>query len=242
MKHRPTLLLLLLISTVGAMADTTFQEQAARLQNINAYLLDLRPASAPYTPRTGRLEFSLDINPQPTIDTRVGIKEEPLDPPSVVPKVRARYQAKGGWFIGGAYAPGIEFQEYEAEYISIEAGYRFRFRGLGIGIRASYSDGDITGPITERDVNDFFDFTNRGLDLSVGKSFGRIAIYGFFGGNDIETALDIDVDGAHLENTDEAYYGGFGGGYQWRKFVFNFEQNFTDDYLKHLTFSLTYRF
>ncbi len=242
MKHRLKLFFLLLVSPLAVLADTTFQEQAARLQNINAYLLDLRPAGAPYAPRIGRLEFSLDINPQPTIDTRVGLKDEPIDPPSIVPKVRARYQGGGGWFIGGAYAPGIEFQDYEAEYLSLEAGFRFRFRGLSFGIRGSYSDGDITGPITEPNVDDFFDFTNQGLDLSLGKTFGRLAVYGFIGANDIETSLEIEVDGAFLENSDDTYYAGFGVGYEWRRFRFNFEQNFTDDYLKHLIFSLGYRF
>ncbi len=245
---RASLALLGALAWSGGLAlagdGTTFQEQAARLQNINAYLLDLRPASAPDRVDKNRIELILDINPQPTIDTRVGRKDEPLDPPSFVPKIRARWLGAGGLAVGGAYAPGIEFQDYEAEYVSLELGYRFRAGRFFYSARASYADGDVTGPITELDAKDFFTFRNYGLDLSVGRIFfDKLHIYAFLGGNDIETTLDIELDGVRLENTDEALYGGVGAAYRLNdRIAFNFEQNVTDDYLAHLIFSVAYRF
>lgn len=223
------------------LGQTTFQEQAARLQNINAYLLDFRPASAPWLPQENTLEFVFDLNPQPTIDTRVGNKDEPVDPPSLVPKLRARYLWSSGLAVGAAYAPGIELQDYEADFYSLELGYRFELFTLGWALRASYTDGDVTGPITEPNVNDFFEFKNKGVDLSGGKAFGQLYAYGFLGRVDTETSLDIEVDGVHLDNEDDALYGGLGATWTWRSFGFTLEQNFSDDYLKNLILSVSYR-
>ena len=223
-------------------SQTTFQEQTARLQNINAYLLDFRPGAAPETVVRSRFELVLDINPQPTIDARVGIKDEPLDPPSTVPKIRGRYLHRSGLALGAAYAPGIELDGYDADFYSLELGYRFQVRALNFGIRASYSDGDVTGPITEANAEDYFVFENKGLDFSLGHRIGRYHVYGFAGIVDIETSVDVASDGVHLENADDTYYGGLGVSIQYRRTTFNIEQNATDDYLQHLIFSLSYRF
>jgi hypothetical protein len=223
------------------MGQTTFQEQAARLQNINAYLLDFRPAGAPWLPEENTFEVVFDLNPQPTIDTRVGTKDEPIDPPSLVPKLRARYLWSSGLMVGAAYAPGIELEDYEADFISLELGYRFELFSCGWAVRASYSDGDVTGPITEPNVKDFFEYKNQGFDLSGGKSFGALYAYGFLGRVETETSLDIEIDGVHLDNEDDALYGGLGATWSWRSFGFTLEQNFTDDYLKNLILSVSYR-
>ena len=134
------------------LAQTTFQEQAARLQNINAFLQDFRPGTAPERVSKNRLELAFELYPQPDLDTRVGRKDEPIDPPSVVPRVRARYLLKNGLFLGGSAVPGIEFQDYDADTVAAEVGYRFKLGKTTLQLRASYSDGDITGPITEIDA------------------------------------------------------------------------------------------
>lgn len=235
-------ILILIAGTSWCMAQTTFQEQAARLQNINAYLLDFRPASAPVIFDKNTLELSFDLNPQPAINAKVGIKDEPIDPPSVVPKLRGRYVWSGGVFVGAAFAPGIEFQDYKAEFVSLELGYRFRIAGLDAALRGSYSDGQVTGPITEPDAEDDFNYTNAAVDFTLGKTVNAWHFYGFVGGIGTETDLTIEVDGVFLENDDDTYYGGLGVTYDWRSFGITFEQNATDEYLANLIFSVGYRF
>jgi hypothetical protein len=235
-------LCLLCLPLVAQDGGTTFQEQNARLQNINAFLLDFRPNAPPRRPEKSELSFILDVNPQPSINFRVGRKEEPIDPPSVVPKLRARYEHRSGLMVGAAFAPGIEFEDYEAEYISVEAGYRMNFGKWVAGLRASYSDGDVTGAITNVEIDDDFTFENLGADLSLGRTWNAFQLYGFVGYNDIETTLLINEDGAFLRNAEDTYYGGLGVGYAWKKLHFNLEQNFTDDYLAHVTLSVAYRF
>lgn len=239
---RILLFLLICLPLFAQDGGTTFQEQNARLQNINAFLLDFRPNAPPAVPEKSRLSVVLDINPQPSINFRVGRKEEPIDPPSVVPKVRARYEHKSGLMIGAAFAPGIEFEGYEAEYISVEAGYRLALGAYVLGFRGSYSDGDVVGPITNLEIEDDFTFTNMGADVSLGRNWQALSLYGFGGYNDIESTLLINEDGAFLRNEEDTYYVGLGVGYAWRKLHFNLEQNFTDDYLAHATFSVAYRF
>ena len=219
----------------------TFQEQAARLQNINAFLLDFRPASPPDRPGQNQIELVLDLNPQPGINTKVGTKDEPVDPPSIVPKARARYLWSHGFMVGAALAPGVKFEGYEAEFLAIEAGYRFSKRGLNFSLRASFMDGDVIGPVTEPDLDDRFSFRNLGADLSVGKTFGAWSFYGFLGEDDTETSLEVELDGAYLENEASAFYMGAGVSVQMRRFRLTLEQNRTDDYLRHLIASVSYR-
>ena len=243
MKICGTVWLLFVTAAMAWTQGTTFQEQANRLQNINAFLLDFRPNAPPDKVGEGTFEVALDINPQPSINTRVGNKDEPVDPPSVVPKVRGRYLFSNGLVLGAAYAPGIEFQDYKAEFISLEAGFRFVFAKVWhLGVRASYTDGDVEGPITEPGVEDKFNFTNNGADVSLGRPWRSFVFYGFAGFTDIETDLTVAVDGAFLTNSENTYYGGLGASYDWKRLRLNFEQNTTDDYLQHVTLSLSYRF
>ena len=237
----PAVLLILLGSLSFVMGQTTFTEQAARLQNINAYLLDLRPVSDPARPDRSQIELGLDITPQPDIDTTIGRKEEPLDPPSAVPRLRLRYLSQSGFFAGGTYVPGLEFQDYEADYWAAELGYRFRFRQLHAAVRVSAGDGDVTGPITENDASDFFQFSSRGADISAGIPFRSFHFYGFAGAADIETELDIEADGVNLDNEDDAIYGGLGVSWRGKRWGVTIEQNATDSYLKHIVLNLSYR-
>ncbi|CAM2067166.1 hypothetical protein SCOR_17435 [Sulfidibacter corallicola] len=236
--------IIVLLFSLPALAwgDTTFQEQSGRLQAINAYLLDFRPAGAPTKPDKRALELVLDLYPQPSIDTRVGRKDEPIDPPNLVPKFRGRYLLASGLHLGAAYAPGIEFQDYEAEFISLELGYRFTLAKTHFALRASYSDGDVEGPVTEPDVTDLFDFQNQGVDLSVGRIWKDFEYYGFLGVNDIETRLDVEVDGAILRHEEDTYYGGLGVTWRRGALFVNLEQNATDDFLRNLVLSVGYRF
>jgi len=234
--------LLLFLFPFVLSAQTTFQEQADRLQNINAFLLDFRPGTAPVPVDKGRFELAFELAPQPSVNTRVGNKDEPVDPPSIVPRLRARYLSANGFLIGGTATPGIEFMDYKAETVSFELGYRFSLANLGFQVRASYSDGDVEGPITEKHVKDQFTFTNNSFDLACAKSFGRFHFYAFLGYIDIETELDIESDGVHLTNTEDAGYGGLGLTWDWRSLGFTLEQNFTDDYLQNVMLSAAYRF
>lgn len=241
MKHLGVILIIFVLN--GYASDgTTFQEQAARLQNINAWLLDYRPATAPVKPSKNQFLVSLDLTPQPDVNTRVGDKEEPISPPSVVPRLRIGYGFKQGWVVSGTYVPSIEYDGYETDLFSLDLGYRFKWKSLNFATRISYSDGDVQGPITDSQIQDDFSFTNQGFDLSVGKTFKNLHFYGFAGSGHTETALDVNADGSHLENTDSALYGGLGASIQLRRLVFTLEQNFTDHYLQHLIFNVSYRF
>ena len=243
MNHmKPLAYFLCLFPGIPLLAQSTFQEQAARLQNINAFLQDFRPGTAPELVQVNRLELAFELYPQPSLDTTVGRKDEPVDPPSVVPRVRARYVMKNGLFAGGSIVPGIEYQDYEADTIAAEVGYRFKMGKTTFQVRASYSDGDVQGPITEIDVKDDFSFTNTSYDLAAGRTFGAFQVYGFLGAIDTDTELDIQSDGVHLENTESTWYAGLGATYAWRAFAFTLEQNATDDYLANIILSAAYRF
>lgn len=223
-------------------AQTTFQEQARRLQNINAYLLDFRAATPPAEADHRHWEAVFDVYPQPNVDAQVGRKNEPLDPPSWVPKLRMRYVFSSGFHLGAAYAPGIAFEGYEADYWSVELGQRFAWRAWRFGVRASYSDGDVTGPITEVDAADFFRFENRGIDLSIARVIGAFHVYALAGANEIDTSVRVEADGARITNDDEAPYAGIGIAWDRGPWRLVLEQHATDDYLQHLILSAAYRF
>ncbi len=236
--------LLFMFFTLSCLAysQATFQEQAQRLQNIFGYLIDFRAAAAPTVFDKTTLEVVLDLTPQPSIDTRVGIKEEDVEPPEVVPKLRGRIHLKNGLMLGGAYAPGLDFEGYKAEFVAVELGWRKSFGAWSGGIRGSYIDGDVEGPITEVDLDDLFTFTNMGVDVSVARTWNAWTGYGFVGINDIETELDVAIDGVHLVNDDDAVYGGLGIQWASKRWAFTLEQHATDDYLQHLIVSVAFRF
>ena len=236
-------LLLMGLCSGTARGQTTFQEQANRLQNINAFLLDFRPLLAPTNQKRPELFVILEANPQPSVDARVGGKDEPLDPPSVVPKLRLRYATSSGLYLGGAYAPGIEFEDYKADFYSLELGYRLTLDKFSLGLRLSTSDGDVEGPITESSAEDLFDFTNQTGEFNLGYQHRKLFFYGFAGGISVDTELEIEEDGVLLKNDEDTYYGGLGIRYALgHKLAVIVEQNFTDDYLKHLSFGLSYRY
>jgi hypothetical protein len=230
----------MLMSPAAAQDGVTFQQQAERLQNINAYLLDFRADASP-RPDAG-LWAQLDLTPQPSVDNTVGRKEEPLDPPSVAPRVRILYALSSGWFAGAAYSPGVEFEGYEAEYLSVEAGYRARIGDWFFGARASFTDGDVTGPITESGVEDDFAFETFSGDLALGRDWGAFTPYVFAGATSNETALEIESDGALLRGDDATHYGGLGLTWRFRTWRFGVQQQITDDYLRHIVASAAYRF
>ncbi|MCB1044018.1 MAG: hypothetical protein KDC35_13825 [Acidobacteria bacterium] len=240
---RITAFTLCVVASWWCVAQTTFQEQAARLQNINAYLLDFRPAAAPEVREKISLEFVLDLAVQPSVDTRVGNKDEDIDPPGVVPKLRGRLHFQQGFMIGGAFAPGIEFQGYEADFVAAELGWRKQMNDFTIGVRGSWIDGEILGPVTEPELDDLFVFENYAGDVSLAWSWTPTwTVYGFAGFVTTETSLDVALDGVHLDNDDDAFYGG--AGVQWRnkKWRAVLEQNFTASYLNNVIASLSYSF
>ena len=77
-------LLLLLARTAGAV---TFIEQANRLQLIYGGLLDFRPGQSPMPVETSEWSLGLELIPNPEVDTRIGAKDEPIDPPPLVPRI-----------------------------------------------------------------------------------------------------------------------------------------------------------
>lgn len=234
-------LIIMLCFAPSLWSQTTFQEQAERLINIQSFLFDFRPAAGPrYSPEV-QYELVLDLYPQPDLDTQIGNKDEPIDPPSWVPKLRAR-RVHRGFMVGLAFAPGIEFEGYKTEFLSAEAGFRKERNNWTRGIRISYTRGTIEGPVTDPDTDDEMDLQNWGLDFSLGKEIGNFNFYGFLGWNALDSVLDVSLDGAQLSSDEGTYYGGLGCGYTWNRWHLNLEQNATDDYLRNMTLSLTRRF
>jgi hypothetical protein len=210
--------------------------------NINAFLQDLRPTGVPSPVDRSHFEAAFELYPQPSLDTRIGRKDEPVDPPEVVPRLRIRYMSRSGLFAGGTIVPGIEYEGYDADTYALEAGYRFSLARLNWQIRASYGDGDIVGPITETGAEDEFSYTNSAADLAVSRTFGNFGVYGFGGVIRAETELLVAADGGFLEQSETTYYGGLGLGYDIQRLRLTVEQNLTDDYLASLVVSAAYRF
>ena len=242
MKYSAMCPVFLMIASFAAFSQTTFEEQAARLQDINAFLLDMRPGTAPVKPDRISFSATLDLTPQPDLDTRVGNKDEKVDPPSVVPRLRLRMESPFGLFVGGTYVPGMELDGYEADYYGLEAGYRFKISNLHGQLRGAYLDGDVTGPVTEEESDDFFTFQSSGFDFSLGYIRKAFCFYGFAGHGSVDTTLDIQSDGVRLTNDNQEMYGGLGINWRHNRWELTLEQNVTGDFLRHLVLSVGYRF
>ena len=220
----------------------TYLEQAERLQLINAYLLDLRPAGAPLLPERSVIELQLEAIPQPSIDTRVGSKKEPVDSPPVTPRVRAKYIAAWGLMAGITASPPIPVMGFSAPWVGGELGWRFRLAPLHGELRGYALTARITGPITEKGAKDEFDMTNTGADVRLGLALGPLMPYAGVGTGHTDSTLTIDSDGAQLDASADYQYWMAGITYHRAPLLFTFEQNRTEDFLSHYILAVAVRF
>jgi hypothetical protein len=166
-------LLVLLTSTLpgfssraSASANVTWEEQAERLQNVSATLLDGVPFADPaQSPMS--LEGRMGVSFLPRVDPRVGAKREevPTSPIHAIPtlQLNARRSALGLQMWGGYLPPGGE------EIFGIDAKFRQWSGGasaqaffaggafdVGITLGAQHSDAELEGAITSANAQDNF--------------------------------------------------------------------------------------
>jgi hypothetical protein len=243
---------LLLGLASAALADATFQEQNERLQLISAYLVDFRPGGAPIAPSPAEepLDLDFDVALQlgivPDIDSRVGRRDEHLDPPDVIIRPRARIMLGLGLFLGATYTPPIvTWNGYQSEIVGVETGFRYGFDTdwLFAGLRGSYTHAHITGPVTQVDAHDRFTTDNFGLDLTFGaKLFGHFVPWGGVGYGHVDAATHVEVDGVHLSAQSDYPYGLIGIDILISRFTLSFEQDFSEDFLQHIWVGVAVRF
>lgn len=230
-------LLLALSSTAGAV---TFIQQANRLQLIYAALLDFRPGQSPNPVERSAWSLAFELIPMPEVDTRIGAKDEPIDSPPFVPRLRLRWVARWGLLLGISLNPDLEVQNYSAPWTAFELGLRGTVGGLGVELRAHTIDGVVEGPITDSETKDRFEFENRGVDLRVGLPLGRWSVYGGGGKSGTVSALLVASDGARIALDDEFTYLLAGIEFRGEDWTFTLEQNRTGDYLYHVILSLSF--
>lgn len=220
----------------------TFDEQAQRLQLIYAYLLDFRPVQGPVLSRGNRIELALELTPSPSIDNRVGAKDEPVHSPALIPRPRARFHSATGVVLGAAYTPPVEVSGYEVSLGALEAGYRFPLGNWRAGLRAYAMDGEVAGPVTEADSADDFQLTNAGVDALAGLQVGFWLPYVGVGRAKTRSTLTIQSDGVTLEARRSYTYLLAGLSGDMDNLRFTVEQSRTDSVLDHFTISFSWMF
>jgi hypothetical protein len=220
----------------------TYLEQAERLQLINAFLLDNRPAGAPRLPEKSLFDLQVELIPLPAIDNRVGSKNEPDNAPPASARARLRYVASWGLMLGVMGTPDVKVRGFSAPALGGEAGLRFALGRIQGELRAFTVSSVVTGPITESGASDQFDVTNRGADFRLGLAIGPVMPYLGTGKGHTASTLTVDSDGAQLV-ADADYRYVFGGlTYDWGPLTFTYEQHRTEDFLDHYILAASVRF
>jgi hypothetical protein len=240
------LCVLLLVLLAGLPAHSakavTFPEQAERLQLIYGFLLDFRPVQGPLIVERPELELEIDLTAVPSIDNRVGGKEEPVEPPALIPRPRLRYHSGGGWMVGASYTPSARVSGYQAALAAVEAQYRAAAGVLRFGLRVFATDGEVEGPVTDPAQDDLFELTNRGGDLLIGARLGAWLPYLGGGGGNSESMLTIRSDGVQLEVDTSYTYALAGITLDGGGFRITLEQYRTESYLDNFTLGLSLAF
>lgn len=225
-------------NTAGAV---TFIEQANRLQLIYAGLLDFRPGQSPLPVESPGWTLGLELIPTPEVDNRVGAKDEPIDPPALLPRLRLRWTSSSGLLLGVSLNPDLEVNNYSAPWTAFELGFRGMIAGLGVELRGHAINGVVVGPITDSDSDDRFEFENQGADLRVGLPLRRWSVYGGGGKSGTVSEIQVASDGARIALDDDFTYLLAGIEFRGEAWTFTLEQNRTGDFLYHIILSLSVR-
>ena len=236
-----SLLLLGLLCADRAQA-VTFLEQAERLQVINAFLLDLRPGQAPVPVTAPTLDLGVELLPPPSINPKGGSKEEPIDTPPVVPRVRVRFLWPWGLMLGATANPPVPVLGFTATWLGAEAGLRTALGPLHGELRLFTMQATVLGPITEREAQDEFRMANRGSDVRLGAVLGPVSAYAGVGRGSTDTELHVEADGALLTASQDYGYWLAGVSAELAGWLLTFEQNRTEDFLYHFLLGASLRF
>ncbi len=220
----------------------TFTEQIERLQLVYGALLDFRSGSPPKVYQPGEFALGLELVPVPTIDNRVGAKDEPVTPPPAYGRGRANVGLGAGFAIGAGYLPPIQLRGYRAELYGLEGEYSTQWGAFVAALRGFWMMGTVRGPITDPSVMDSFQVRNTGADARVGWKLGTWTLYGGLGKGQTQSKLSVESDGS--ESKVNAPYGYGFGGVAWGSgpWALAGEQHQTETYLRHLVFTVRYGF
>jgi hypothetical protein len=250
-----TLALVAMMAACGAagVGAVTFIEQAQRLERINAALLDLRPGAPPYVPDSNDhpLELGLELIPMPAIDNQVGAKKEPIHAPPAIPRARLRFDHALGEvagangvsvMAGGTYGPPVPVMGYTSTWLGGEGALTVRVKAILLSLRGYALSGSVNGPITGTHSDDAFTFATSGADVRLGIALGDWRAYGGYGAGHLETLLTVGADGARIRDQGAYRYALAGAAYQWERWRFTFEQQSTEDYLRHVILGVSWRY
>lgn len=231
-------------ASTSVQADVTFEEQSERLQLIYAHLMDYRVSTAlraaPDKPWYG----GLDLVYLPTVDNRVGTKKEEIDPPKLLARPRVRWHHENGISLGLSWIPPITLQGYTLNLVGAEMAYAYDLKQWSLFTRATYSDGNTKGPITDKDETDRFFLSRSTWELGLTRELYGTRPYAGFGRGHLSTRLEIEVDGVVMEVIDHSYpFYYFGVNYTWlERWQFNLEQSFNEDFVRFFGISVGTRF
>lgn len=237
------LLVFLALAWLAPRAEAaTFVEQAERLELIYTFLLDFRPGRAPADPGEDAVELALEALPVPTIDNRVGAKDEPIDSPSVIPRFRVRRFYPSGFMVGVTYNPPVEVEGFEAEWKGVEIAYRFSLAALRAELRGYFMTAEIEGPITDPNSKDLFEFTTQGADLRFALPLAALKLYAGAGQGSAEATQTVVSDAARIDTSGGYSYLLGGVSLEGKAFTFTFEQSRSEDFLDHFILGISYRY
>jgi hypothetical protein len=144
--------------------------------------------------------------------------------------------------LGATAAPDVEVMGFSAPTLGGEAGFRVAFGSLHAELRGFALGSTVTGPITDTDASDEFEFRNTGFDLRAGIAIGSLMPYLGAGQGHTTSTLTVVSDGAQLDaETDYRYVIG-GLTYDWEPLAFTYEQRRTEDYVDHFVLAVSARF
>lgn len=189
------------------------------------------------------LEIGADLQPMPTIDSRIGAKTEPIETLPVSGRLRFRFFLPGGGMLGISGFPGITIGKQHVSAFQTEAGLRHSWGRLLAGWRVSASSWNVLGPMTTTKYKDRFQTRQQNTDLSAGWDFDGWQPYAGFGFGFLNSDLWIEESQITLKIQNEPYaYQFLGFGMRLKNWGFHFEQHRTEEFLLHFQLSATLRF
>lgn len=229
--------------TASSASAVTSEEQADRIQQVYAFILDFRSNAAPLPEESGTFVLQADALLMPEIDNRVGAKSEPVDTLPLVPRLRGRYHLPWGLALGVAGSPGIPTGSQTATFAQGELGWRGQTGNLLVGARASLSSWKIVGAMTTKEYDDTFEIQQNNMDLRLGWNLGGWIPYAGYGSGNQDLSLLIGEDDVLLRLPDQSFsYQFVGLELRWSEWDFVVEQHQTEDFLQHIQFSVKRRF
>lgn len=213
-------------SFCNANADVTWEEQAERLQNVSATLLDGIPVGEPLTTQLS-VEAKTIISLLPKVDPTVGGKKEkvPSSPLHTIPtlQVNARFvdsqpyavgaQAWAGYLMPGAESLfGIDAKLSQFGFgASVVGSYVIGSGALYANLGYQHTSANLKGAITAIGAGDKFDSKTSTFYAAPGYIFNDINLWAnvLVAFKSTESTFEIPADHTKFKNTDDLGDTGF---------------------------------